>query len=493
MPENPKIYSSDRVLVIQDERERIVELADFNLELPLAGIFDEPRRCYPINKEWAKIVTGAVSLLLEIAVWPDAENEDYSGIQQILEFLKGEDCMDCEDIEDCLETSTTITTINNNVTNINNTINNNNVSIDINTTTVNNVFPPAEQEEIIGGEVPGCDFDAAWSACWTLVNYIDTQNRDFLQEVSQSTSQAKNASIMISAIPALGLLPFDEILAYTDEITNNLLGEYNAIVDTALLQDFACDLFCIAINNDPCGLTFQDLFDYLSGKNELSLGVAIDTLANIVQFALTGTFSGNQYFYYMSYVQVFVAYAGQEFLGLRGVTQYDLQMAAGYNSPDADWELFCEECDPLYYEIVFPFYQQDDCVPPNIMQAGSFVTDAWNGSNLANDRLVYWQIPFGAGMLHDSVDIRYTMQNSAGTNRRLEILGIGSVPLDYPAPLNITTLTIDPPLAGGDVKAVATSNRLAENSQIRVWDLTFKGHGLVPAALVPYMVIGTPE
>jgi hypothetical protein len=100
MPDSTNFYSSDRVLVIDDERQRTVDLSDFKLELPTVGIFDEPRRCYTVNKQWAKIVTGAVSLLLEIAVWPDAEHEGYSGINQILEFLKGEDCMGYGDIVD---------------------------------------------------------------------------------------------------------------------------------------------------------------------------------------------------------------------------------------------------------------------------------------------------------------------------------------------------------------------------------------------------------
>ena len=60
-------YSTDRVQVTQDERERIISLSDFNLSLPSVGIFDEPIRCYRVNKEWAKIITGAVSILLEIA------------------------------------------------------------------------------------------------------------------------------------------------------------------------------------------------------------------------------------------------------------------------------------------------------------------------------------------------------------------------------------------------------------------------------------------
>jgi hypothetical protein len=104
-----KHYFFDRVLTIQDERERIIVLRDFNLVLPTVDIFDAPTRCYVVNEEWAKIIAGAVDLLTEIAVWKDAENEGYIGIRKIHEFLVGSDCMDCTGVENCLGTSAIIT------------------------------------------------------------------------------------------------------------------------------------------------------------------------------------------------------------------------------------------------------------------------------------------------------------------------------------------------------------------------------------------------
>lgn len=91
-----------------DEQVGKVRLSDFNLSLPAENIFDEPTRCYKVNKAWAKIITGALDLLTEIGVWKDAENEGYSGIQQILQMLEGDDCMDCDDVEACLATSAII-------------------------------------------------------------------------------------------------------------------------------------------------------------------------------------------------------------------------------------------------------------------------------------------------------------------------------------------------------------------------------------------------
>lgn len=83
----------NRQRTANDEKLWTLELAQLSLIPPIVGIFDAPTRCYIINKEWAKIVMGAVSAqLLSIASWRDATDESYSGIQAIEEFLRGGDC-----------------------------------------------------------------------------------------------------------------------------------------------------------------------------------------------------------------------------------------------------------------------------------------------------------------------------------------------------------------------------------------------------------------
>ena len=84
----------NRLRTANDEKLRILDLSEQALVPPLAGIFDVPTRCYIVNKEWAKIIMGAVSAnLLGIAAWRDATDEGYSGIQAVEEFLRGdEDC-----------------------------------------------------------------------------------------------------------------------------------------------------------------------------------------------------------------------------------------------------------------------------------------------------------------------------------------------------------------------------------------------------------------
>lgn len=84
----------DRVQVLDDEKKRALDLYSMRL-VPPDGvlIFDEPTRCYRINKQWAAYVMGMVSWLAETAPWRDAQDESYFAIEEIQKFLAGVECM----------------------------------------------------------------------------------------------------------------------------------------------------------------------------------------------------------------------------------------------------------------------------------------------------------------------------------------------------------------------------------------------------------------
>jgi hypothetical protein len=83
----------DRITVMDDEKKRVIDLYDMRLVPPSVGVFDEPTRCYKVNKQWAKIFMGVISAnLLGIAAWRDATDEGYSAILAVQEFLVGDNC-----------------------------------------------------------------------------------------------------------------------------------------------------------------------------------------------------------------------------------------------------------------------------------------------------------------------------------------------------------------------------------------------------------------
>lgn len=89
-----KWEAADRIAAIDDEKKRALDLYDMRLVPPEdVLIFDEPTRCYRINKQWAAYVMGMVSWLAEIAPWRDADDESYFAIEEIQKFLVGVECM----------------------------------------------------------------------------------------------------------------------------------------------------------------------------------------------------------------------------------------------------------------------------------------------------------------------------------------------------------------------------------------------------------------
>jgi hypothetical protein len=93
---------------------------------------------------------------------------------------------------------------------------------------------------------------------------------------------------------------------------------------------------------------------YFGSKVDPSFTNAALTYANLVNFAFTGTFSGDMYFHYLCYFQL----ASAAFTGAvdgNGLETYERQIAAGFNSPDADWMIHCIECPALYRFLSYDF------------------------------------------------------------------------------------------------------------------------------------------
>jgi hypothetical protein len=189
--------------------------------------------------------------------------------------------------------------------------------------------------------------DAIYGAVSALVRFINQVNIDLLERVNQAGNLPDQLSRLISGIPGLGVLPIDEVFSWGQFIATELEDEYNATVDEPLLQTVICDLFCIAVANN-CHLDFNDVYNYFSGKVEPTFGLTVTTLLDLINFGITGSFSGDQYFYYLCYFQIVVVGLGQAFFGINSMQDYAYQTRAGLNSPDHDWSIFCLDCPPLY-------------------------------------------------------------------------------------------------------------------------------------------------
>lgn len=240
-------------------------------------------------------------------------------------------------------------------------IDNGDTVFDIDITTIDDMTSQVEMDTT-NASTPTCetsDKDAIYGAVTSLVNYIHTNNVDFLERVTQVGSNfAEQANTIIHGLlPGLELAPTNEALDYAQFIIDEMIEEYNATVDEPLLQKVRCDLFCIAVANN-CNLALSDVYDYFAAKVSPSVGRFVTTWANLIQFALIGTFSGDDYFYYMCFLQLATAGFKLKFLHIDDVANYAYYMRAGLNSPDNDWSIFCIDCPEYSWMLYEDFANQ---------------------------------------------------------------------------------------------------------------------------------------
>jgi len=80
---------TDRNITTLDAKQRLIDLMANPFVLPDEDIYDEPVRYYKLNLRWAPIIFGWLDWLEDIAGWVEAEDESFSGIQQVLKFEEG--------------------------------------------------------------------------------------------------------------------------------------------------------------------------------------------------------------------------------------------------------------------------------------------------------------------------------------------------------------------------------------------------------------------
>jgi hypothetical protein len=397
----------------------------------------------------------------------------------------------CEQIADCIDNSTIVQSA------INTTIINQGSidpnTIDPDTTILTDRIPEPETTEIAKTTSDPCDLDAIWAGIREMIERIDANGRDILEDLAVINDKIEQWGEIVDLVPLLGDTIKDISDLFTEQLPD-MLNAYNAASSPTFLDLVACDLFSI-VCNDCRYPTFDEILNYFGSHSYVALptisATSYGALWNVIKFVTIGV--PEALWYTINAWQcITLAYDGL-FNRSYGRRSFEIWASFGEDNPNDNWEIICGGCPEPPYEIYFDF-NGDDAVPPNTMNAGSYIGGVyWQGSNLSNERLVYWSIPFGAGMLHNEVQIEYALTGvQVPSGQYFFIQGaLSNEALPYHTDFQISTFPIAN-LAGGLVKAVGTTNRLTYSTNILVRSLRFKGHGYVPAALVPYMVQGVP-
>ncbi len=204
MPE----YENDRQLVLQDFKNRLLDLSEMNLTLPATDIYDEPVRYYKANLQWAPIIEGFLDWLADIASWKDAQDDNYPAIQQLLKYLEGIEinvAIDCNEVENCITISPTVINISNEVTNINNEVTNISNEVTNNTTNITNINQEITNinETVASNEYPpkpdiSNDPNQVCGSAWVIAEGLNDLIQDVISD-AQSFTWSEFVESLISA------------------------------------------------------------------------------------------------------------------------------------------------------------------------------------------------------------------------------------------------------------------------------------------------------
>lgn len=196
----------------------------------------------------------------------------------------------------------------------------------------------------------GCDNDIIFGMTRQLVEFADRLIKDLFEQVKAANLSSENIGYLIKLIPVLETLPIDEMFEFGSKVANDMETVYLSASTELLKDEIACDLFCIAQDND-CVLTLADVRDYFEEKS----GVVFtydDVLSFMLDF-ISGVFIGNAVYYGMNVLFFQIFAFGGKFLEYF-FRDYLRVVNSMYNDPDEDWTTVCDEC-PTTFEHFFDF------------------------------------------------------------------------------------------------------------------------------------------
>lgn len=210
-------------------------------------------------------------------------------------------------------------------------------------------MPPNVSGKDVTGANPGCDLDKLYGWIVAGINEMDTNNRDSFEVMEGLSNQWERISLLIAAVPGVGVLPVDEVIAYVNGLWSDDLFEAYAANDTLTYRrTLACDLFCLARAND-CKLTIDMMLTYFLERITYT---GLQTVFNIATYLIGGTWSGTQINDTFYIAQLLFLKFGNAFFKLIGIKPMEIMFQLG--EPSDDWILLCEEC-PEYGSHRFDF------------------------------------------------------------------------------------------------------------------------------------------
>ena len=221
--------------------------------------------------------------------------------------------------------------------------------------------------------VSECDPDLLFGAVTQLVDLFHTIILDFLQGLVAATQWASKLAYFVDSIPVVGLLPFDEMMAFAGDFFEYIIESYAASYDETLRTTYRCEIFCLALEN--CTFTLQDFGGYFLDKFERDFK-ELDW-EDFVEFMLQGTFAGTEFVHLMHAILCYSLANGSRTLGMTPA-MFSTIVRSLFNDPNSDWTVLCPECsDEVWEENITALLT----LRPDPAPQGSELVASWNGTS----------------------------------------------------------------------------------------------------------------
>lgn len=221
------------------------------------------------------------------------------------------------------------------------------------------------QSENVGGLTLACgtnaEKDAVYGGVHEFVEYCCETFTDFLQIVrAQGSAIPEKLKMIAGAIPLVEGLPLDEFFEFGAYIFEEVEEAWDALLTEDRKQEFKCKLFCAIVAND-CKFTPELIISVIAQEAPTGWSEALQVgLRDAIAIVSIGRPLGDEMFYSLIGTMLVIVLAGEQFLGATGFRPFEYAFLAGYNSPDNDWTIYCDDCATIYWTRDYRFYGGDE-------------------------------------------------------------------------------------------------------------------------------------
>ncbi len=334
-----------------------------------------------------------------------------------------------------------------------------------------------------------CDDDVLFGQVTGIVDLANTLIMDLWARFELATTGLERSATFASAIPAIGLLPADEVIAFADNELQNLFQGYEGAYTAQLRDEYRCDLYCIALDNG-CQLTVADAAEYFRKRAGADILDGL-TFSEMFLYFFTGTFGGGLISHASHYLLFAVLAFSARFLNFDSF-YYSTAVKAFANDPDPDWAIICDPCPPSSdYCVSFDFTGSASNGFAIVDNQGAFGVDGVNGAVgagsgspavVANMDRVFASSFTGI----DNVQVTYSCEDRSLSDSSLLVTSTQGNFVDVTVPGKGDDVVISVTLPGvtaSDIQVIFdTGLTPAGGGQVTIKNITISGKGASPIA-----------